>query len=152
LSTHLRLGLPNSLFPSGFPTNILYAFLFSPLCYMSCPSHPPWLDHPNYVWRGVQVSSGLLGKSRDSTSQQATTISSVLIIVSNHTVSHTMLRNNTERRDVMVSIRISFSEVACSSHGRETGSSDWGFSWFSLIFQGMCPYSTLIQTYATSSS
>jgi hypothetical protein len=30
-STHLRLGLPSGLFPSGFPTNNLYAFLFSPL-------------------------------------------------------------------------------------------------------------------------
>jgi hypothetical protein len=29
LSTHLRLGLPSGLFPSGFPTNILYAFFFS---------------------------------------------------------------------------------------------------------------------------
>jgi hypothetical protein len=26
LSTHLRLGLPSGLFPSGKPTNILYAF------------------------------------------------------------------------------------------------------------------------------
>jgi hypothetical protein len=25
-----RLGLPSGLFPSGFPTKILYAFLFSP--------------------------------------------------------------------------------------------------------------------------
>jgi hypothetical protein len=24
-------------------------------CYMPSPSHPPWLDHSNYVWRGVQV-------------------------------------------------------------------------------------------------
>jgi hypothetical protein len=31
LSTHLRLGLPTGLFPSGFLTNILYAFLFVPL-------------------------------------------------------------------------------------------------------------------------
>jgi hypothetical protein len=30
LSIHLRLGLPNGVFPSGFPTNILYAFHFSP--------------------------------------------------------------------------------------------------------------------------
>jgi hypothetical protein len=30
LSTHLRLGLPSGLFPSGFPTNFLYPFLFSP--------------------------------------------------------------------------------------------------------------------------
>jgi hypothetical protein len=32
LSTHLHLGLPSGLFPSGFPINILYAFLFSPYC------------------------------------------------------------------------------------------------------------------------
>jgi len=31
LSTHLRLGLPSSLFPSGFPTQILYVFLISPM-------------------------------------------------------------------------------------------------------------------------
>jgi hypothetical protein len=24
-------------------------------CYMSCPSHPPWLDHSNYAWRRVQA-------------------------------------------------------------------------------------------------
>jgi hypothetical protein len=29
LSTNLRLGFPSGLFPSGFPTNILYAYLFS---------------------------------------------------------------------------------------------------------------------------
>jgi hypothetical protein len=29
LSIHLRLGLPSGLFPSGFPTNNLYTFLFS---------------------------------------------------------------------------------------------------------------------------
>jgi hypothetical protein len=28
LSTHLRLGLPSCIFPSGFPTNNLYAFLY----------------------------------------------------------------------------------------------------------------------------
>jgi hypothetical protein len=31
IATHLRLGLPSGLFPSGFPTNILYAFLLSPI-------------------------------------------------------------------------------------------------------------------------
>jgi hypothetical protein len=29
LSIHLRLGLPSGLFPSDFPTNNLYTFLFS---------------------------------------------------------------------------------------------------------------------------
>jgi hypothetical protein len=37
LSTHLRFGHPSSLFPSGFPTNILYAFLFP--IRATCPAH-----------------------------------------------------------------------------------------------------------------
>jgi hypothetical protein len=41
LRTHLRLGLPSGLFPSSFPTNILYTFPRLPhSCYMPCPSHP----------------------------------------------------------------------------------------------------------------
>jgi hypothetical protein len=31
LSAHLRLGIPSGFYPSGFPINILYAFLFSPI-------------------------------------------------------------------------------------------------------------------------
>jgi hypothetical protein len=38
LSTHPCLGLPSGLHPSAFPTNILYAFLFYPIC-VTCPSH-----------------------------------------------------------------------------------------------------------------
>jgi hypothetical protein len=38
LSIHLCLGLPSGLFHSGFPTNNLYTFLFSPIR-TTCPAH-----------------------------------------------------------------------------------------------------------------
>jgi hypothetical protein len=50
LSTHLRLGLLVVSFLLAF-SPISYMHSFSPhSCYMLCPSHPPWLDHSNYVW------------------------------------------------------------------------------------------------------
>jgi hypothetical protein len=58
---HLRIGLPIGLFPFGLPTNILICIPLLPhSCYISCPSHPPWLYHSNYIWRRVLVMKLLI--------------------------------------------------------------------------------------------
>jgi hypothetical protein len=58
---HLRLGLPSGLFPSGFPTKILYEFLFSPWVLHALPiSYPPLLDHSNCIRRREQVMKLLI--------------------------------------------------------------------------------------------
>ena len=54
LPSHLRLGLPSALLPSGFPIKTC-TYLSSPhTCYVTCPSQSSWLDYPNNIWWGVQ--------------------------------------------------------------------------------------------------
>ena len=50
LSSHLRLGLPSGLRPSGFPPK-------PRTCYMSSPSQISLFDQPDDIWWGVQSSS-----------------------------------------------------------------------------------------------
>jgi hypothetical protein len=55
LSTHLCSVLPSDSFLLTF-SSIFYMHSSPPhSCYMSCPSHPPWLDPPNYIQKSVQV-------------------------------------------------------------------------------------------------
>ena len=49
LFTHLRLGLPSSLFPSGFPTKTLYPSLLTHTRHMPSPSHSSRFYHPHNI-------------------------------------------------------------------------------------------------------
>jgi hypothetical protein len=74
LSTHLRLILFSGLFPSGFPTIILYAFLFSSIR-TTCRTYSSFLTWSFYVWRGVQVMK-LLIKQFSLTSRHSISLQS----------------------------------------------------------------------------
>jgi hypothetical protein len=60
VSTHLRLGLPSGSFLLAFPPMARMHSSSLHLCYIFCPSHPPWLDHSNYTWRRVKVMKLLI--------------------------------------------------------------------------------------------
>ena len=58
LSTHLRLGLPSGLFPSGFPTKTLYTPLSSPI-HATCPAHLILLDFITRTILGEEYKYGV---------------------------------------------------------------------------------------------
>jgi hypothetical protein len=68
LFSHLRLGLPSGLLLSGFPTKILYAFLFSPFC-ATCPAHPNtkcWWKYSDLIEKKLHSDSFIIYRPNSS--------------------------------------------------------------------------------------
>jgi hypothetical protein len=54
LSTHILVFVVASFFLAFPPISYMHSSS-SPSRYIPCPSHPPWLDHSNYIWQRIQV-------------------------------------------------------------------------------------------------
>jgi hypothetical protein len=56
LPSHIRPGVPSVSFLQVFLPKPYMHSSSLPCVHMPWPSHPPWLDHCNYIWRGVKVT------------------------------------------------------------------------------------------------
>jgi hypothetical protein len=65
-SSYLRTGLLWGLFPSGFATKTVSAFLVSPT---SLLLNPPWTDHHNNISRIIQTTQLLIIQFSPASSQ-----------------------------------------------------------------------------------
>ena len=109
LSSHLRLGLPSILFPSGFPTKTMYKLLLSPLR-ATCPAHLRLLD---FIARKT-----LDEQFRSLSSSLCTFLSSpiTLPLLGPNILRYTLLSNNfSQRSSLSMSDRVSH---PCTTTGK----------------------------------